>query len=205
METLNLQHTTPIDQEDMPSCDDCGLVFESMHDLQRHIKRWCPENNKRKDNDVEMEEDRSNWIPFEPEKSEDEENREDEVFIALMDKAKENNETEWDQKYEKYVKAGLSRDEAREKTKEKMKLKDMQTFITEYADLIQYILHLENRSIHAAIMDDVGEFQSRGYNERKSIRIALNKNRHLFDEMWDDEMESDDGDSESDEDEYDSD
>lgn len=32
----------------MSSCDDCGLVFDSTHDLQRHIKRWCPENDKRK-------------------------------------------------------------------------------------------------------------------------------------------------------------
>jgi hypothetical protein len=62
--------------------------------------------------------------------------------------------------------------------KKKMKLKDLQTFVTEYADLTQYILHLEHSSIHAAIMDDVGEFKSRGYNVRKSIRMALDKNRH---------------------------
>lgn len=57
-EKSDFQYTTP-DFEDMPSCDDCGLVFENMHDLQRHVKRWFPENGKRKD-DVEMEEDRSN-------------------------------------------------------------------------------------------------------------------------------------------------
>ena len=28
----------------MPSCDDCGVVLDSMHDLQRHIKSWCSEN-----------------------------------------------------------------------------------------------------------------------------------------------------------------
>lgn len=32
----------------MASCDDCGLVFDSTHDLQRHIKTWCPENENRK-------------------------------------------------------------------------------------------------------------------------------------------------------------
>jgi hypothetical protein len=27
-------------------CDDCVLHFDSVHDLQRHIKRrWCTENN----------------------------------------------------------------------------------------------------------------------------------------------------------------
>ena len=25
------------------SCDDCGLLFDSAHDVQRHVKRgWCP-------------------------------------------------------------------------------------------------------------------------------------------------------------------
>lgn len=29
----------------MISCDDWGVVLESLHDLQRHIKTWCPEKN----------------------------------------------------------------------------------------------------------------------------------------------------------------
>ena len=31
---------TPLDPEGMSSCDDCGLIFENMHDLQRCIKTW---------------------------------------------------------------------------------------------------------------------------------------------------------------------
>ncbi|KAK3106557.1 hypothetical protein FSP39_022526 [Pinctada imbricata] len=43
------EHISAIDQtcfeeEKMHSCDDCGLVFENKHDLQRHVKTWCPEN-----------------------------------------------------------------------------------------------------------------------------------------------------------------
>lgn len=78
-----------IEWEKMPSCDDCGLVFENMHDLQRHIKTWCPENVslKRKRDDKEIEEDQppKKWILFEPEeKEEDKENQEDDVFNHLM-------------------------------------------------------------------------------------------------------------------------
>lgn len=200
-EKSEFQHTTP-DFEDMPSCDDCGLVFENMHDLQRHVKRWCPENEKRRD-DVEMEEDQSDWTPIKPEKKEDEDDREHDVINALMDTAREKNETEWNQKYNKYIKEGLTREKAREKTEAKMKSKDLQTFVTGYADLIQYILDLKHGSIHATIMDDVSDFQSRCYGERKSIRMALNKNRHLLDEMWDDEMEFDERDSETEEEDSD--
>ncbi len=31
------------DDDTMPCCDDCGLVFETHHDVQRHIKTWCPD------------------------------------------------------------------------------------------------------------------------------------------------------------------
>ena len=39
----------------MPSCDDCGQMFENIPDLARHMNRWCPENNdlKRKRDDDE--------------------------------------------------------------------------------------------------------------------------------------------------------
>lgn len=51
-------------------------------------------------------------------------------------------------------------------------------------------------------MDDVNDFLSKGYSERKVIRVALNKNRHVLDEMWDTEsnMGTDEG-SESEEEE----
>ena len=27
------------------ACDDCGLLLENIHDLQRHVKNWCPEKD----------------------------------------------------------------------------------------------------------------------------------------------------------------
>jgi len=62
--------------EEMPSCDDCGLMFETMHDLQRHIKQWCPENKslKRKrdedDEDIPDKKSKFEWIPYESEEEE---------------------------------------------------------------------------------------------------------------------------------------
>ena len=38
----------PIRKEDMPSCDDCGLLFENIHNLQKRVKNWCHISNKRK-------------------------------------------------------------------------------------------------------------------------------------------------------------
>ena len=35
------------DKNEMPSCDDCGIVFNDVHDIQRHVKTWCPESHDR--------------------------------------------------------------------------------------------------------------------------------------------------------------
>lgn len=71
-----------------------------------------------------------------------------------------------------------------------MKSKDIQTFVSNYAALIQYIFQLRHGSLHATIMDDVAEFQSKGYSEHKSIMMALNKNQHLIDGIWEEDDDS---------------
>lgn len=71
-----------------------------------------------------------------------------------------------------------------------MKSKDIQTFVSNYAALIQYILQLRHGSLHATIMDDVAEFHPKGYSEHKSIMMALNKNRHLIDGIWEEDDDS---------------
>lgn len=32
----------------MPASDDCGVMFENVHDLQNHVKRLCPEQQSLK-------------------------------------------------------------------------------------------------------------------------------------------------------------
>lgn len=185
-------HNNEIESEDMSSCDDCGIVFENMHDLQRHIKTWCPENVplKRKRDNEEIEEDPppKKWIPFEPkEKEEDKENQEDTVFNHHMKMAKEDNEKLWDRKYDKYIKTCLSREDARIQTEENSL--DQKQFAKTFGQLILYILQLQKGSIHANVMDDSRDFLSEGYSERKAIRTALNKNRDVLEEMWDTESD----------------
>jgi hypothetical protein len=44
-------------EEKTPSCDDCGLMFESIPDLARHMNKWCPENNDLKQKRDDDEDD----------------------------------------------------------------------------------------------------------------------------------------------------
>ncbi|XP_069122470.1 uncharacterized protein [Argopecten irradians] len=194
------------DQENMSACDDCGIMFQDVHDLQRHVKKWCPENDSRKRKLPSNEENEpvvKKWLSLESLESQDEENESEEhvVFNAIMTKANSVNEEEWNKKYDKYVNEGMSDDEAKAKTEEKMKVKDMDQFIKDYGSIIMSILKLQNGKIHEKVMNDVTELIDDGYDDRKAIKMALKKNRHVLDEMWDGE----DSDGDEDEEEEDSD
>ena len=199
---------TDLLSEDMPSCDDCGLLFENIHDLQRHVKRWCPENfslkRKRGDEDDEDQPPSKRFLINPEEKEEEQENQEHEVFNYLMKRSKEHNEKQWDQKYDKYIKEGLSRKDARVKTEEKMISKDIKRFSENYGLIILFILQLQNGPIHSEIMRDVKQFLSDGHNEQASVKMALNKNRHLLEEGWNEDTDSEKEDVDSEEEEVDS-
>jgi hypothetical protein len=83
-----------------------------------------------------------------------------------------------------------------------MNSKDLKGFseISEmYGELIWYIVKLRKGPIHSNVKDNVEDFLSKGYDKRKAIRTALNKNRPFLEEIWDDEMETDNEDSEMEE------
>ena len=97
----------------MPSCDDCGLIFENISDLARHMNRWCPENNdlKRKREDDEDDYRESKKSRLDEQTIIDE--GEDVVFTELTELVREANEDKWESKVDKYVNDGLNEEEAR--------------------------------------------------------------------------------------------
>jgi hypothetical protein len=82
-------------EEKMPSCDDCGLMFENISDLARHMNRWCPENNdlKRKREDDEDEYKQPKKSRLEEQTIIDEGG--DIAFMKLAELAREANEDKW--------------------------------------------------------------------------------------------------------------
>lgn len=66
-----------------------------------------------------------------------------------------------------------------------MNAKDLNKFLEKYGQLILYNLPLQHGSLQGNVTDDVKEFMSKGYDERRAIRMTLNKNRHLLEEMFD--------------------
>jgi len=107
----------------MPSCDDCVVVLDSMHYLQRHIKTWCPESEslKRKRDDEDISEEntskrpRAEWIKYDNsnESSEDEDDDIDEIegYTALINESVDSTEKIWDAKYNKYPETGMDEED----------------------------------------------------------------------------------------------
>ena len=124
----------------MPSCDECGLMFENVHDLARHMNRWCPENSdlKRKRDD-----DQDDYIPSKKSRLEEQttiDEGEDIAFTKLAELAREENEDKRESKVDKYAKDGLTEEEAKLKANRKLKDEDLDQFMSRYGTLIQYIL-----------------------------------------------------------------
>ncbi|VDI57421.1 Hypothetical predicted protein [Mytilus galloprovincialis] len=86
-----------------------------MHDLQRHIKHWCPENEsfKRKrdskdlDNENPSKKSASEWIEYDggsDDSSEDVNIDDNEGYKTILHAAIDTAKDTWDKKYDKYVK-----------------------------------------------------------------------------------------------------
>jgi len=88
----------------MAFCDDCGLLFQNVHDLQRHVNKWCPEEEedlpmKRKQDHsiVDIPPTRST-IEYKQQVSMEGGENEETVYVHLMQLSKNSNEELWQEK-----------------------------------------------------------------------------------------------------------
>ncbi|CAG2237957.1 unnamed protein product [Mytilus edulis] len=163
--------------ENMPSCDDCGVVLDSMHDLQRHIKHWCPENEsfKRKrdskdlDNENPSKKSASEWIEYDggsDDSSEDVNIDDNEGYKTILHAAIDTAKDTWDKKYDKYVKEDKS-------------------------------------NVHSDIVRQIQDVVENNTDDETQIRRILMKNRHQFNELFDDDYFETNSDTENTDDEDD--
>ncbi|CAG2185125.1 unnamed protein product [Mytilus edulis] len=171
----------------MPSCDDCGVVLDSMHDLQRHIKHWCPENEylKRKrdnedlGNESPSKKSTSEWIKYDSvsdDGSEDVNMDDNEGYKSLLHEAIDTAKDTWDTKYDKYVKE----------------------------------VPLDESKVHSDIVQQIQDIAENDTDYETQIRRILMKKRHQFDELFDDDYfeintDTEDNDDEDDEEDTDED
>jgi hypothetical protein len=88
------------------ACDDCGQLFDTIHDVQRHVKSgWCPAGIRRNEHDAEHEEDSL---------------EDNEAYVNLWKRVRKSNDEKFDRIYNKLIDDGEENDEAQEMAEERI-------------------------------------------------------------------------------------
>ncbi|WAR29497.1 YMD3-like protein [Mya arenaria] len=168
--------TVHIVEENMdkgPACDDCGQLFESGHDVQRHVKSdWCPERREQKKrNHDEISDD------------EDDSMEDNESFIQLLIEDRDQS------------------DDAHKQTEERMQPYNEKAFFDKYTTLIDtFMLPLRNNGLHKKIMARIDALISKGMNSTVAVKRVLRKHKNSFQDLFDMDMSDEEGeDSDSEE------
>ncbi|CAG2195541.1 unnamed protein product [Mytilus edulis] len=173
-------------EEKMPSCDECGLMFENVSDLMRHVKTWCPENNDLKRKFNEEYED----IPSKKFKKEIQiEDGEDDVFKKLAKYARDETEDIWEEKVDKYLKNGMSETEAKHRANRKLRDDELDKFMWKYANLVHYILQLRVGRLHLKVVKFIEKLVQEGTEYKKAIKMAIRKYKNELDNYLDEVIE----------------
>jgi hypothetical protein len=103
-------------------------------------------------------------------------------------------------KYDKYMPEKKANSKADEKTREET----YQQFRKLYEHFLYDLYRLQEDATHNHVIEDIDEFQLEKYGLKKSIKMALNKNKHLLEsylDSSDEDEDEDDDDSEEEEEE----
>jgi hypothetical protein len=186
---LNSGNTPTMEiEEKYPSCVDCGTMFASSYDLQRHTKNGCS---------MDLEDDDA--------KSDVSKEDDDSGFTLLINQVLEENQPLFDRKLDQLMEENskLSRQEAREDVRDMMLPKDRALLFRKYKRILHITANLNKSKLHRNIRKEISTLmENNDIDLSKAISRVLNKHKLDFDELL--EMEDITEDEESD-DEYDDD
>jgi len=196
-----------------PSCIDCGTLFSTDFDVQRHIKRGCPmdENTpkaKRMRYDEDMDEDNddksidSEYNEDEDEVMEEDVDMDDSAFNPLIDDVYEQLNEDYQKRVNEIMtEQGLNKARAKEEANEIFLPRERRLLIKEYKQLLFRLYALKQSPLHRQITSEIHDLmEGKSYSFEKATPLVLRKNRYLFDELLDHEEDNSDDESEPDND-----
>ncbi|MEW8543593.1 MAG: hypothetical protein AB2693_08650 [Candidatus Thiodiazotropha sp.] len=167
------------------SCIDCGGLFATPFDLQRHVKRGCPMDQDISDTEGKDEE------------ALDTEDDDDSGFNDIVNKVFEKNQDLFERKVQNLMDSeNISEKDARAEVKELMLPRDRSLFLKEYTKVLEDEFKLRKSPLHREIKRDIDELMNEeSLKTSLAISRVLNQRKRKFDEL----LEADDSDSEQDE------
>ena len=181
------EETTMADK--MNACDDCGLLFDTPHDVQRHVKRgWCAETQEPAQKKQKMEEESD---------TESLESIEDnEAYLHLWQLAKSEGKKRYEELYDNYIDQGENDNDASDLAEERVKPYEEKCFINRYSTLLEtYWWPLKNNPFHVRVLKQIEALTDKGLPVTSSVKRVLRKMKPKFEDLFETDMSEDEQDS----------
>ena len=175
---------------DKLSCIDCGLLYASLMDLQKHVKRGCPEAD---DSDEErpvkrqkretLESDQSDYSDSVNDEESDTEWDEDEPgFQQLVYKAFDQYNDIYGDKVNKLMEEeNIAKEAARRDVNDILRSRYRKSLVREYKTFINMVHLMRNSSAHNEIREAINEYFNDGYDYDNAVKLALKDKKYVFD------------------------
>ena len=151
------------------TCATCGKIFRRKYDLRRHentvhsedTSSGEDEDSKSEDSESEIEE-QSEVETSESETSSNVDLEDNDIYQRWYERSMQVSEPARTEKYEKYVGAGMSEQQAREKAYERTLWATKSNFFDTYEEFLEATVQLEEDDTHQEIIADIEEKMRRG-------------------------------------------
>ena len=148
-----------------PSCIDCGTLFSTPFDVQRHIKSGCPMDEnapepKRKRYDEDIDDDNDNQSIDakydEDEDMEEDEDNDDSAFDPLIDDVYEQLNKDHQKRVDKIMEGqGINKTRAKEEVNAFFLPRERRLLIKEYRQPLSRMYALKQSSLHRQITSKI--------------------------------------------------
>ncbi|WAQ94777.1 hypothetical protein MAR_007248 [Mya arenaria] len=142
------------------ACDDCRLLFDSAHDVQRHVKLgWCPETRetmgeppvKRRRTEEQSDDAMEDDI------------EENDGFLHLWEIAHKENKDIFNKSYDQYIDDGYNEEDSYEMASERTQPYKERLFFANYQRLLErYWLSLVTNASHRIIVEQIDKLRQKG-------------------------------------------
>ena len=171
-------HTTrqeiPDHIKTLPSCNECGVLFSTLYDLQKHVWKGCPMDEDGSNQDSDSEDNSDSAIDFD-----------DSGFNRLVNKVFDELNERFQQKVQSIMDSeNLTEKDARNEATGRMRSKYRAVLLRDYKDFVQTEIELKQSRLHKEVLTDVKAVMDKNKLKlSKAVSRAVNSQKRKFDEL----------------------